>query len=136
MNDHPSIEPAHDPRPWFLSERERRVLGVLIEKGLTTPEYYPLTLKALVAGCNQKSNRDPVTRYDEEEVEGALESLRSRNLVANVMASTGRAERWRQELGRALELSATQLGVLGGPETLDHVLVRRLAQGIQLLGTA
>ena len=52
-----------------LSAIQRRVLGVLVEKGLTTPEYYPLTLKAVIAGCNQRSNREPITSYDEDEVE-------------------------------------------------------------------
>ncbi|HCS52461.1 MAG TPA: DUF480 domain-containing protein, partial [Planctomycetaceae bacterium] len=61
-----------------LSKKERRVLGVLIEKSLTTPEYYPLTLKALATGCNQKSNRDPISNYDEFELEDILDGLRQR----------------------------------------------------------
>ncbi len=96
-----------------LNDVERRVLGVLIEKGLTTPEYYPLTVKALIAGCNQKSNRDPLTHYDEEEVEDALESLERRELVKPVIASTGRAQRWRQEVGRAMDLDAADIAILG-----------------------
>ena len=53
-------------------------MGVLAEKGKTTPEYYPLTVAAIVAGCNQKSNRDPITNYDQDDVEDALQSLRKK----------------------------------------------------------
>ena len=67
--------------PLILNETEVRVLGSLIEKQLTTPEYYPLTLNALVAACNQKSNRDPVVSYDENTVIAALDTLRDKNLV-------------------------------------------------------
>ena len=58
-----------------LTEVEARIIGSLVEKQLTTPEYYPLTLNALVAACNQKSNRDPVTNYDQATIEKALEDL-------------------------------------------------------------
>ena len=65
-----------------LTRAQRRVLGVLIEKGFTTPDSYPLTLKAVTAGCNQKSNRDPVTNYSEDAVEDVLDELRQLGLVA------------------------------------------------------
>ena len=61
-----------------LPPRERRVLGVLVEKAKTTPEYYPLSVAAIVTGCNQKSNRDPVTNYDQDDVEETLHSLRKK----------------------------------------------------------
>ena len=64
-----------------LTEVEARVLGSLVEKQLTTPEYYPLTLNALTAACNQKSNRDPVVSYDETTIMTAIDSLRDKNLV-------------------------------------------------------
>ena len=64
-----------------LNEIEARVLGSLVEKQLTTPEYYPLTLNALTAACNQKSNRDPVVSYPDEDVTTAVDSLRDKNLV-------------------------------------------------------
>ncbi|MEW6745201.1 MAG: DUF480 domain-containing protein [Planctomycetota bacterium] len=95
-----------------LRPDERRVLGTLAEKGLTTPEQYPLTRNALLAGCNQKSNRDPITHYEEEEVAHALDSLRSKGLVTVVMSSAGRTERYRQELGSKLQISAHELAIL------------------------
>jgi len=64
-----------------LDEAEVRVLGALIEKQLATPEYYPLTLNALTAACNQKNNRHPVVSYDEATVELAVEGLRAKNLA-------------------------------------------------------
>ncbi len=96
-----------------LNSRERRVLGVLIEKALCTPEYYPMTVNALVAGCNQKNNRDPLTAYTADEVESTLQELETRGLAASVIGETGRVARWRQELARALDLSAVDLAVLG-----------------------
>ncbi|MGH7127786.1 MAG: DUF480 domain-containing protein, partial [Planctomycetaceae bacterium] len=86
MNDAPRTDETGEQYPEIteLSPRQRRVLGVLVEKALTTPEYYPMTLKAVTAGCNQKSNRDPVVQYDEDQAAEALEQLRSLGLVAVV----------------------------------------------------
>ena len=78
-----------------LSEIEVRVLGCLVEKQLTTPEYYPLTLNALVTACNQKSNRDPVVSYDEATVMQALDTLRERNLVYVFHGSTSRVVKYK-----------------------------------------
>src|SRR5206468_689585 len=64
-----------------LSDVEIRVLGSLVEKEITTPDYYPLSLNALVAACNQSSNRNPVTHFDEETVARAADTLRDRKLV-------------------------------------------------------
>jgi len=72
----------------LLDAAEARVLGVLIEKEIATPEYYPLTLNALVNACNQKSNRDPAVDYDEATVEQALDGLRRKKLAATL---SGRA---------------------------------------------
>jgi len=102
--------PTEVPR---LHAGERRVLGVLIEKGMTTPEYYPLTVNALIAGCNQKNNREPVTALDEDSVMAALHELEGKGLAASVIAETGRVNRWRQDLGRKFELNAVQLSVMG-----------------------
>lgn len=77
-----------------LDSIERRVLGVLIEKAKTTPDSYPLSLNAVVTGCNQKSNRDPVMTLDEEQVTRALTSLRSSGAVAEVYGN-GRLARYR-----------------------------------------
>ncbi|HKY44787.1 MAG TPA: DUF480 domain-containing protein, partial [Pyrinomonadaceae bacterium] len=65
----------------ILTDIETRVLGSLIEKQVTTPEYYPLTLNALTLACNQKNNRHPVTAYTENQVSDAVESLREKNLT-------------------------------------------------------
>ena len=70
-----------------LVPRERRILGVMVEKAKTTPEYYPMTLAAIVTGCNQKSNRDPVTNYDQDDVEDTLHSLRKKGAVILVEGS-------------------------------------------------
>ncbi len=106
----PAVTP---PGSLALNATERRILGVLIEKGLTTPEYYPLSVHALLAGCNQKSNREPLTNFDEEQVEVGLQSLEPRGLVLSVLGESSRVVRWRQELVRKLELSVVEIAVLG-----------------------
>src|SRR5215467_15025278 len=80
-----------------LGPRERRVLGVLVEKAKTTPEYYPLTVAAIVTGSNQKSNRDPVTNYDADDVEETLHALRKKGAVILVEGG-GRVARWKHTL--------------------------------------
>ena len=72
-----------------LNELERRVLGVLIEKSLAQPSYYPMTLNAVIAACNQKSNRDPVMELDEDTVWNTLDALRERGLVSRILAGMG-----------------------------------------------
>ncbi len=96
-----------------LTKPQRRVLGVLIEKGFTTPEYYPLTLKALTAGCNQKNNRAPLTQYEEDDVLDAVNQLRDLGLAAVVHTETGRTERYRHWMRRRLTLTEPQLAILG-----------------------
>jgi uncharacterized protein YceH (UPF0502 family) len=96
-----------------LDRRQRRVLGVLIEKGMTTPEYYPLTLKAATSGCNQKSNRDPVTSYDEDTVLETLDSLQELRLTGTVHTEGGRAERYRPYLRHRIDITEPQLAILG-----------------------
>ena len=78
----------------LLSPLEIRVLGVLMEKQFTTPDYYPLSLNALVAGCNQKSSRDPVMNLDEAEIQGALDALKERKLVTNSWGASRRVVRY------------------------------------------
>ncbi|MGQ0580154.1 MAG: YceH family protein [Betaproteobacteria bacterium] len=78
----------------LLSPLETRVLGVLVEKQLTTPDYYPLSLNALVAGCNQKSSRDPVMSVGEDEAQGALDALKERKLVTNTWGASRRVVRY------------------------------------------
>jgi len=99
-----------------------RILGVLLEKELSTPEYYPLTLNALVNGCNQSSNRDPVLQVDEEAVQAGLDQLRDERLVATVHAAGSRAVKYAQRLTEARNLSVQEAAVLAelllrGPQT-------------------
>jgi uncharacterized protein YceH (UPF0502 family) len=117
-------EPAWVP----LSPRERRVLGVLVEKAKTTAEYYPMTIAALVAGCNQKSNRDPVTNYDADDVEEILQGLRKKG-AAVMVESGGRAVRWKHTLYDWLKVSKLELAVLAelmlrGPQTEGDLRAR------------
>ena len=78
-----------------LNDIEIRVLGALVEKQVTTPEYYPLTLNSLTAACNQKNNRNPVTSYSENEVAQALETLREKNLTYVFHGSTSRVPKYK-----------------------------------------
>jgi len=96
----------------ILNEAEARVLGSLVEKQVTTPEYYPLTLNALVAACNQKSNRSPVVAYDEATVERAAESLRAKNLVYLFYGSTSRVPKFKHMMAEVFSLSAAELAVM------------------------
>ena len=117
-----STSAADSAPPWVpLAPRERRVLGVLVEKAKTTPEYYPLSLAAIVTGCNQKSNRDPVTNYDQDDVEETLHNLRKKGAVILVEGS-GRVQRWKHTLYDWLKVSKVELAVMAelllrGPQT-------------------
>ncbi len=111
-----------------LDEAEVRVLGCLIEKELATPEYYPLSLNALVNACNQKSNRDPLMNLEEEDVVRALDSLRFKQL-ALLSAEGGRVPKYRHALVEKLRLNPAQLSLLGelllrGPQTVGELRAR------------
>jgi uncharacterized protein YceH (UPF0502 family) len=111
-----------------LNDPEVRVLGALIEKELTTPEYYPLSLNALTNACNQKSNRDPVMSLDEAEVVRALDGLRFKQL-ALVSAEGGRVPKYRHALVEKLRLEPGELAVLAelllrGPQTVGELRTR------------
>lgn len=95
-----------------LSKLQRRVLGVLIEKGITTPEYYPLTLKALTTGCNQKNNRSPLSEYSEDDVSRAVDQLRELGLAAVVHTETGRTERYRHYARKRFPFNEAQLAIM------------------------
>lgn len=95
-----------------LSAVEVRVLGALMEKAVTTPEYYPLTLNSLVLACNQKSSRDPLTAYDEDAVRDALESLRDRGLVLRVDVSGARTAKFRHNVTSRWELEKPEYAIL------------------------
>ena len=124
----PEAEPAAT-RSWVpLTSRERRVLGVLVEKAKTTPEYYPLTVAAIVSGSNQKSNRDPVTNYDADDVEDTLHSLRKKGAAILVEAG-GRVPRWKHTLYDWLKVNKVELAVIGelllrGPQTEGDLRAR------------
>ena len=91
---------------------EVRVLGALLEKDLTTPEYYPLTLNALQNACNQKSSREPVTGFDEATVSQALDTLRHRGLALKVSGAGHRVEKFGHRLGDSMNLGRRELALL------------------------
>jgi uncharacterized protein YceH (UPF0502 family) len=108
-----------------LDAVEARVLGCLIEKEATTPEYYPLSLNALTNACNQKSNRSPVVDYDEDLVKDAVERLRAKRL-AMVIIGNGRVTKYSQSISEQLNLGRRELAVLcvlllRGPQTLGEI---------------
>lgn len=112
--------------PEILTEIEARILGSLIEKQLTTPEYYPLTLNALVNACNQKNNRDPVVSYGEKNVADTLEVLRDRNLVYVFYGSTSRVPKYKHMLPSVYELDEPATAIISemllrGPQTLGEL---------------
>ena len=105
-----------------LSPLETRVLGVLVEKQLTTPDYYPLTLNALVAGCNQKSSRNPVMQVSEAEAQTALDALKRRTLVIDSYGASGRVMRYAHNLPKVLDVGQQITALLAvlmlrGPQT-------------------
>lgn len=95
-----------------LTRLQRRVLGTLMEKGFTTPDQYPMTIKGATTGCNQKSNRDPVTEYSEAEVADALEQLRQLGLVAEVFTDGGRAARYRHYARHKFDFNEAQFAII------------------------
>jgi uncharacterized protein len=114
------------PHNWQpLNLRQRRVLGVLIEKAKTTPDAYPLTINGLIAGCNQKSNREPVMNLSAEDVEQVLEELRGMGAVTEVQGS-GRVAKYRHHAYEWLGVEKTELAVmtelmLRGEQTLGEL---------------
>jgi uncharacterized protein YceH (UPF0502 family) len=103
-----------------------RVLGALAEKQVTTPDYYPLTMNALVHACNQISNRDPVVQYDERQVAEAVDSLRLKNVVYIFYGAESRVPKYKHMLREVLGLSPPELAalcvlMLRGPQTVGEV---------------
>jgi uncharacterized protein len=97
--------------PFVLSGAQARVLGALIEKEITTPDYYPLSLNALVHACNQRSNREPVMDLDEDEMRKALHGLEDHRLAGPARAD-GRVAKYEHWLGEALNLSRAETALL------------------------
>jgi hypothetical protein len=110
----------------LLSAEEARVFGCLIEKSQATPEYYPMTLNALAAACNQKTSRDPVVEYSSDEVEEALRNLKQKGLCAFV-SGEGRVMKYAHRGGEnGLDLSPQQLAIISvlllrGPQTIGEI---------------
>ncbi len=105
-----------------LNAAELRVLGALIEKSKTTPDYYPMTLNALTAACNQKTSRHPVTDYDEETVVMALNSLKGQSLVATAVGGGSRVVKYKHNFTTVYDIEGAELAILcllmlRGPQT-------------------
>ena len=112
-----------------LTQPEQRVLGCLIEKEMTTPDYYPMSLNSIVMACNQRSNRDPVVDYTESEVQSTLDALRERGLARTVHGKGDRVLKYKHVAGDALELTAAQKALLAvlllrGPQTAGELRTR------------
>nr|WP_246525233.1 YceH family protein [Geomobilimonas luticola] len=123
------IQPRKEfPVETILNDVEVRVLGCLVEKELTTPEYYPLSLNALTNACNQKSNREPVLALEEADVVRALDSLRFKQLALQ-SAEGGRVPKYRHALVEKLRFPPAELAVLAelllrGPQTVGELRTR------------
>lgn len=112
-----------------LDPTERRIVGCLIEKQLTTPDQYPLTLNALLAGCNQKNNRDPLSDYREHEIQGAIRALMDRGWVGELERSGGRTVRYEHRAAEQLGVDAEDLAILAelllrGPQSPTELNTR------------
>ena len=114
---------------FILTEIEARVLGSLAEKESTTPDYYPLSLNALVNACNQKSNRDPVMNLDEGAVRDALESMNAKNLAGAVSGAESRVTKYEHRLQEVFNFTRGEAAVicallLRGPQTPGELRTR------------
>ncbi len=112
-----------------LDAEEVRVLGSLLEKEITTPEYYPLSLNALLNACNQKSNRDPIVHFDEETLERALYTLREKGLLVSITGAGSRVPKYSHRISEKLNLGRRELAILcelmvRGPQTLGELRTR------------
>ena len=108
--------------PILLTTTEARVLGALVEKEVTTPDYYPLTMNALINACNQRSNREPVTNLDEDDVRQALHGLEDKQLAGRARSADGRVTKYEHWLGEAFNFSRAETALLcvlllRGPQT-------------------
>jgi hypothetical protein len=114
---------------FLLNEFEIRVLGSLIEKAITTPEYYPLSLNALTNACNQINNRDPVVDFGEPQVSRAVESLRDKRLATAISGGDSRVVKYGHKAGDTLELPRPEIALLcvlllRGPQTVGELRTR------------
>lgn len=121
QDDYPAVRELKRP--------QRRVLGALLEKAFTTPDQYPLTIKACTNACNQKSNREPISNYSEDQIFDVLDELRQMGLVAVVHTESGRTERFRHYARKRFSFSEPQLAILTelllrGPQSLGELRAR------------
>ncbi len=112
-----------------LTDVDVRVLGSLIEKELTTPEHYPLSLNALTNACNQSSNRDPVVQFDESTVKAGVDRLRKYSLVRSIQRSDARVMKYMHLMGDAMSLERPEVAamcvlMLRGPQTVGEIRTR------------
>ena len=108
--------------PITLTSAQARVLGALVEKEVTTPDYYPLSLNALINACNQRSNREPVMNLDEDDVRQALHGLEDKRLAGRARSADGRVAKYEHWLGEAFNFSRAETALLcvlllRGPQT-------------------
>jgi uncharacterized protein len=108
-----------------LSPEQLRVLGTLIEKDMSTPDYYPMSLNALTNACNQKNNREPITNFDDHTVVETLEELKHKGLAME-MSGSGRVKKYSHRISDTLNLSNRELAVLSvmmlrGPQTVNEL---------------
>jgi uncharacterized protein YceH (UPF0502 family) len=112
-----------------LNETEARVLGALVEKEITTPDYYPLSLNSLINACNQKSNRDPVMNLDEQSVREALRALHDNSLARSVSAADSRVTKYEHRMQEAFNFDRREAAIfcellLRGPQTPGELRTR------------
>jgi uncharacterized protein YceH (UPF0502 family) len=109
-----------------INAEEARVLGVLVEKALTTPNQYPLSLNSLCDGCNQKNNRDPILELTQDQVFDAVETLREKGLAMRVDQMGSRVSKYRHLLAEKLQLNVREIALLAellmrGPQTMGEL---------------
>jgi len=112
-----------------LDAEEIRILGSLLEKEITTPEYYPLSLNGLLNACNQKSNRDPIVHLDEDMLERALYTLRDKGLLVSITGAGSRVPKYGHRISERFNLGRRELAILcelmlRGPQTLGELRTR------------
>lgn len=112
-----------------LSDIQARVLACLVEKAVTTPDQYPLTLNSLKNACNQKSNRDPVVLYDENEVRQSLLQMENMKLIKQLSPHDSRVAKYEHHAGRVFDITAKELAILSilmlrGPQTIGELRTR------------
>ena len=122
MSSEPVLTGPVVPAPIVVSAAQARVLGALVEKEVTTPDYYPLSLNALINACNQRSNREPVMNLDEEDVRQALHGLENKGLAGRARGADGRVTKYEHWLGEAFNFNRAETALLcvlllRGPQT-------------------